>query len=429
MIDFYAIEKYKENNRIEAKRALGGLPKSIWETYSAFANTLGGIILLGVEEHKDKSLHPVDLPCANKLIDEFITLLNDKNKVSVNILTKNDISIQEIKGKKIIVISVPRAQFWEMPVYIDKDPLYSTYVRNGEGDYRLPPEQVKKLINQANTPTQDSMLSNHGENVLNKETFEAFNLLCNQNSTGGDVLSLLKQNDKLTNGALLVLGEFNAIKSEFPNYKIALNGIEIKENLFDFYLNICRYLSSFNFENSVIQCFAEAVINAITNNDFTLSGGISININSDFIEFSNSGKFKISFQDALEGGVSSQKNPLISKILSLAFNTNRLGSGIPNMFKVWQDNSWSAPVFKQESNRVYLTLYFHKTIDLISNPPFYIYKDTVIEFLTDRIFASISDIAQLLNIGLKEATQLLEAMPHLVIQTKENPQLYKLKDR
>ena len=41
---------------IECKKAEGNIPKSVYESYSAFANTKGGYIILGVLEDKSKSL-------------------------------------------------------------------------------------------------------------------------------------------------------------------------------------------------------------------------------------------------------------------------------------------------------------------------------------------------------------------------------------
>ena len=43
--------KYSENIHLECKKAESLLPKSVWETYSSFANTDGGVILFGIEEH------------------------------------------------------------------------------------------------------------------------------------------------------------------------------------------------------------------------------------------------------------------------------------------------------------------------------------------------------------------------------------------
>lgn len=153
MLDFDNIEKYRENNRIEAKKALGGLPHSIWETYSAFANTLGGVILLGVEEYKDKSLHPVDLPDPQRLIREFWDTVNNPKKVSVNILTDKDVFVKEADGNSIVVINVPRAQRTDRPVYLEGNPL-NAYRRNGEGDYKCTREEVQAMTRDASVKTR-----------------------------------------------------------------------------------------------------------------------------------------------------------------------------------------------------------------------------------------------------------------------------------
>ena len=146
MLDFNNLQNYREDNRIEAKQALGGLPESIWETYSAFANAEGGIILLGVEELPDKSLHALDILDPKWLIDDFWAILGNPVKVSVNILTEEDVQIHQVDGRCIIAITVPKAQPSQRPVYIENDPYRGTYRRNGEGDYRCSREEVEAML-------------------------------------------------------------------------------------------------------------------------------------------------------------------------------------------------------------------------------------------------------------------------------------------
>ena len=48
-----------ERVTLECKKAKAEVPKSIWQTYSAFANTIGGLILLGVnEDMQEKEIFP-----------------------------------------------------------------------------------------------------------------------------------------------------------------------------------------------------------------------------------------------------------------------------------------------------------------------------------------------------------------------------------
>ena len=109
MLDLANLRQYKENNRLEAKRAQGGLPHSIWETYSAFANTFGGYILLGVVENADKSFSSVPLPDPERLVADFWNGVNNRAVTNVNILSDQNVQIRESEGNRIVVIEVPRA--------------------------------------------------------------------------------------------------------------------------------------------------------------------------------------------------------------------------------------------------------------------------------------------------------------------------------
>ncbi len=140
------LEKFRENSHIEAKEALGGLPESLWESYSAFANAGGGVILLGVGENPDKSFRILELLDPRELIDEFWAILRDPMKVSVNLLTEADVQILQEEGKCIIAIFVPEAKPEQKPVYLAGDPWRHSYRRVGEADLRCSKEEVEEML-------------------------------------------------------------------------------------------------------------------------------------------------------------------------------------------------------------------------------------------------------------------------------------------
>ena len=98
-------------NRIEAKAAKGGLPRSMWETYSTFANAYGGVILLGVKEREDGTFAPIGLTPTEveHLRQDFWNTVSSRSKVSAVLPIESEVEVLEADGGMVVAIHVPRA--------------------------------------------------------------------------------------------------------------------------------------------------------------------------------------------------------------------------------------------------------------------------------------------------------------------------------
>ena len=114
VFDLSRFDEYREDNRREVKKASVGLPISLWDTYSAFANCYGGVIILGVKEEKDGNWTTNGLQNASKLRKDFWDTINNPKKVSINLLSEDDVQTYEVGDNKdvIIVIYVPCQSEW-----------------------------------------------------------------------------------------------------------------------------------------------------------------------------------------------------------------------------------------------------------------------------------------------------------------------------
>lgn len=484
MIDFSNLEKYRENNRIEAKKAMGGLPRSIWETYSAFANTLGGIILLGVEEWPDKTLHTIDLPDPDRLIKEFWDIANNPNKTSVNLLSSKDVFVQEVDGNHIVVINVPRAERSYRPVYLDGNPL-STYRRNGEGDYKCTKEEYQAMVRDASVKTQDMLVLNEMDmSVFNKESIRSYRQRMRL-SRPGHVWEALEDEDFLlklgavgigsdgkkhpTSAGLLMFGNEYDIVREYNAYfldyqeqyvadtrwtdRIISSSGDWSGNVYDFYFRVYNKLTQdikvpFKMEGgvrvddtSVHQALREALANCLVNADYYGRQGLVVIKKRDAITMSNPGNFRIEIDTAKSGGVSDPRNGTMLKMFNLIDIGERAGSGIPNIFRVWREQGWTAPVISEnfDPDRIMLSLAFKKSDDkkaTIKSDDKKVtiksarQKNEIITYLTDHVSAKNTDIAELLGVKSTRVKQLLKELLDegvVVAEGNNKNRVYKLK--
>lgn len=403
--DLNHFSQYRENNRLEVKRANGGLPNSLWETYSAFANCYGGIIILGVDEKPDGSFTTSGLKNIEKLKKDFWNTINNEQKVSFNLLSDDDVESFEIVDDVVLVIHVPAAKREDRPVYIGNNLLRGTFRRNGDGDYHCTKSEIKAMLRDQTEETADmKVLSDFNIGDLNLETVHSYR---NRHMAyrAEHVWAGLSDEEYLerigaakrgkmdgvfylTAAGLLMFGEEYRILYEYPEYfldyremldpairwtdRLQSSSGDWSGNLFDFFFRVYSKLVRdlkipFRLEGitriddtPVHKAVREALANCIVNTDFYISRGVVIKKDVDKIVLENPGYIRTGKEQMLKGGISDPRNKALMKMFNMIGIGERAGSGVPDIFAVWESQGWEEPIVDEQYNpdRTILTLPF-----------------------------------------------------------------------
>ena len=388
----------REDLELEFKKARGNLPKNIWETVSAFANTSGGWIVLGVN---DDVRPPVIEGVANAhdMLQTFFNLMRNDQKISCEVCGPTDAAIEELGGNDVIVIHVPAAPRKQRPVHIDGNPYRGTFVRRHSGDYRCNKTEVDRMMRDAFEASADAtILSNFGWDDLDRETFARYRRRFqtakpehNWNGfTDDDFLRALgglrRDRDRgvegITVAALLMFGRPESIREWRSRH------------LFDFRLlpgdlwSAAKWDDRITWEGNLLGAFESIYPRLIAGiaTPFRVEGGVRVEdtevhvalrealvnllIHADYAEtdsslifrspegylFRNPGNSRVPVGELALGRQSDPRNPTLVLMFRQINLAEEAGSGIQRIFATWRSLGFALPSIDIGTDRYEFTL-------------------------------------------------------------------------
>ena len=269
-----------------------------------------------------------------------------------------------------------------------------------------------------------------------------------------------------TSAGLLMFGNEYDIVREFNSYfldyqeqdnagtrwahRIVSSSGDWSGNVYDFYFRVCDRLNrdlkvppkpdGAADEDPVRQALREALANCLVNADYYGRQGLVIVKRRREITMANPGGFRIRIDRAKSGGVSDPRNGTLSRMFHLIDIGVRAGSGIPNIYRVWQEQGWVMPDILEQLDpaRTLLTLSFEKagvqrpvmepggSRSAISARM----KEAILVYLTDHTEATVTEIADHLGLRLPRAKEYLEdliAEGSVVADSSRRTRKYRLK--
>lgn len=140
---------------VEVKESATTLSRDVWETVSAFANTAGGIIVLGVSERA--GFVPVENFETEKVLNQFVAGMGDAGgRGKLANPPKYTIERVELQGAVVLVITIEELDPSSKPCYvIERGAQGGSYKRIDDKDVPLSSTEVLALSSYERTSPSD----------------------------------------------------------------------------------------------------------------------------------------------------------------------------------------------------------------------------------------------------------------------------------
>lgn len=135
---------------VEVKNSRGGLPKSLRETLSAFSNTRGGVLILGLDE--GRGFTPSGLRDPAKLAADLGSMCSSDMEPPLRPLVR----VHQFEGEQTVVAEVPELDPAQKPCfYKGAGMTKGSFVRVSDGDRRLSAYEVQVMLSSRGQPRDD----------------------------------------------------------------------------------------------------------------------------------------------------------------------------------------------------------------------------------------------------------------------------------
>jgi len=368
-----------EWNDLELKESYFKVPDSAYETVSAFSNTAGGHIILGVNDQREV----IGVVEVDKMQNEFIGQLQNPDRFGSPVHFEEYLKVHE--DKNVLIFYIHEAQRRDKPVYVkSKKKGREAFVRRGGGDYACNKADLDRMINDALQDRPDGQLFDlDPASCFDERSLKWFR---HRYENKGGNRSLVHLNDQEflielgllveckhevlpTLASILLLGKSSRVRQLLPrpiadclkygfDYDHANTGrrwdkrITCEFNIVESWQAIVDWYNSFTDNPFTVDiesgqrsdhppdfiAFRESVINLLSHQDFTdHTRWPVIEDFKDLTRFLNPGDAFASADKLLEPGSKEVRNPIIVRALRDIGFSEQSGWGLREVYRNWHE--------------------------------------------------------------------------------------------